>query len=208
MFPLMVNLTGRPVVVVGGGAVGRRKALTVRAAGAHVRIIDPNGPSDFTETGIEWVREPYRPDHLDGAALVIAAATPAVNTAVVSDATARGLWVNTASDPEAGTVSFPAWFTIGGLTIAVGTGGASPALAVRLRDKLRADIDPALVDWVAVLGRLRERVRAAVPDATERERLLASFAEWAWLERIRHDGTDVVLEEMTALASRAAQADG
>jgi precorrin-2 dehydrogenase/sirohydrochlorin ferrochelatase len=196
MFPVLLNVENLLVVVVGGGAVGRRKAVAVRDAGARVRVVDPAPTVTFAEPGIELVAEPYRAEHLDGAALVVAAATPEVNAAVVADAKARGLWVNSASDPAAGTVVFPASFAVGGLTVAVGTGGASPALARQLRDKLRGELDPALAEWVAVLARVREQVRAAIPEEAERERLLASFADWAWLERIRRDGADVVLAEM------------
>lgn len=197
MFPVLLNVADRIVVVVGGGAVGQRKARSLLKAGARVRIIDPVRAG----LDVEWVAEPYRAEHLDGAALVIAAAPPDVNAVVVADALARGLWVNSASEP-AGNVVFPASFAVGELTMAVSTGGASPALARQLRDKLRDELDPALVEWVAVLARVREAVQAANP--AERETLLKSFAEWAWLERIRRDGSAVVLAEMMKLASRAA----
>lgn len=196
MLPVLLNVRERPVIVVGGGGVGRRKALTLRGVGARVRIIDPVLAVDCHEPDIEWVVEPYRAEHLDGAALVIATATPDVNATVVADAKARGLWVNSATDPTAGNIIFPAWFAVGDLTVAVSTGGASPTLAKQLRDKLRDEIEPSLVVWVAVLAQIREQVLAVVPEATERERLLASFAEWKWLERIRCDGADVVLAEM------------
>lgn len=204
MFPVLLNVADRIVVVVGGGPVGQRKARTLRKAGAQVRIIDPMRDVTFAEPGVDWVAEPYRAEHLAEAALVIAAATSDVNAVVVADALARGLWVNSASEP-AGNVVFPASFALGELTMAVSTGGASPALARQLRDKLRDELDPAIVEWVAVLARVREAVQAANP--AERETLLKSFAEWAWLERIRRDGSAVVLAEMLALVPGIIPAD-
>ena len=150
MLPVMLNLAGRVVVVVGGGAVGQRKAAAAREAGAVVRVIDPK-PAGAEEPGVEWVADVYRATHLVGAGLVFACGPPDVNAQVVADATARGIWVNSATSPSEGDFVLPAAARRGGITLAVSTGGASPALARRIRDKLEAEIDPALVEWVALL---------------------------------------------------------
>jgi precorrin-2 dehydrogenase/sirohydrochlorin ferrochelatase len=208
MFPVFLKLNGRRVVVVGGGSVGRRKALAALAAGAAVRVIDPAPrPADLTDPRLEWLPQPYRPDHLAGAALVFAAATPAVNASVVADATARGIWVNTASDPAAGDFTLPASFAVGGLAVAVGTGGAAPALARRVRDRLTGQFDPAYADWVAVLGRVRALVLDAIGDEPTRRDWLDRFADWPWLERIRRDGPEAAFAAMAEEVRRAAPPD-
>jgi precorrin-2 dehydrogenase/sirohydrochlorin ferrochelatase len=205
VLPVYLKLNGRRVVVVGGGAVGRRKAAAARAAGASVRVIDPAPrPAELTDPGLEWVAEPYRPEHLAGAALVFAAATEEVNAAVAADAVARGVWVNSATRPEDGDFVLPATLAVGGLTVAVGTAGAAPALARRVRDRLAGQLDPAYADWVAVLDRVRRVVRDAVADEPTRRQLLDRFADWPWLDRIRREGPDAVFAAMTEIVKSQA----
>src|SRR5947199_174915 len=74
MFPVMLNLRGRLGVVIGGGPVGRRKANALLDAGSTVRLVCLAPPALPLRACLEWRTEPYRPDHLDGAALVFAAA--------------------------------------------------------------------------------------------------------------------------------------
>ena len=202
MLPVVLDLTGRVVVVVGGGPVGRRKARAAADAGAAVRVVDPQPPDGLP--GVLWIAEPYRSDHLDGAALAFACATPGVNARVAADAKARGLWVNSASDPVQGDCFLPAVVRRGELTLAVSTGGASPALARRIRDKLEADFDAAFAEWVQLLNELRPEVLATVADPERRRTLLDTLADWPWLARLRADGIDSVREAMRAEVRRAA----
>lgn len=201
-FPVSLDLTGRVVVVVGGGPVGRRKAAAAAAAGARVRVVARESRPDDLPSVIEWITGDYTASHLDGAGLIFAAAGPAVNAFVVADATARGAWVNDAADPARGTFTLPATAAAGGLTVAVDTGGAAPALARRVRDRLAAALDPAVADWVAVLADLRAEVLATVPDAAARRRLLADFADWPWLDQLKRDGPDATRAAMRAAVRR------
>ncbi len=182
MFPVTLDLRGRTVVVIGYGAVGRRKAAA--AAGAEVRIVDPA------------INDAYRADHLNGATLVFACATPAVNARVVADCRALGIWVNSATDPTVGDFTLPAVFAVGDLSIAVGTGGASPALARRVRDRLAGQFDAAFGSWVTLLNEIRGEVLATVPDPDRRRTLLDDFADWPWLDRIRAEGVEAVRAAM------------
>ncbi|WP_439631596.1 precorrin-2 dehydrogenase/sirohydrochlorin ferrochelatase family protein [Gemmata sp.] len=198
MFPVTLNLAGRLAVVVGGGAVGSRKAAAARAAGAAVRIVDPVGAASGTA---QLISEPYRPDHLTGAFLVFACATPTVNARVVADAHSRGILVNSASDPSAGDFTLPSVVRSGDLTLAIGTGGAAPSLARRIREKLEGEFDAAFADWLCVLAEVRIVVFAEVPDADRRRELLDAFADWPWLARLRAEGAEAVKAAMLAEVS-------
>lgn len=200
MFPVLLDLTGRRVVVVGGGAVGRRKAAAARTAGADVVVVDPRPPG---EPGVAHLAEPYRAEHLAGACLAFAAATPEVNARVVADARRLGVWVNSATDPRAGDCVLPAVVRRGGLTVAVGTGGAAPALARRIRERLESQFDDTFAAWVALLDELRPVVLATVTDPARRRELFDALADWPWLERLRAEGAAVTRAAMFA-AVRAA----
>ncbi|MFO0849412.1 MAG: bifunctional precorrin-2 dehydrogenase/sirohydrochlorin ferrochelatase [Gemmataceae bacterium] len=199
LLTISLDLSARLVVIVGAGSVGRRKAVACSVAGAWVRMIDPRPrPDGFTPAGVEWVAEAYRPAHLEGAWLAFAAGPPEVNAAVVADATARRLWVCDAADPGRGGVVLPAVGHAGRVTVAVGTGGASPRLAARLRDEIVAGLDPAYPVWADLLAEVRPEVRAAVAAPAERRRVLADLADPRWLEAIRADGAEAVRARMRA----------
>lgn len=203
MLPISLNLSGRLVVVVGGGAVGLRKLSALGGTGAVIRLIDPE-PQTNLPPAVAHITEAYRAEHLDGAALVFACATPEVNVQVVGDARERGVWVNAATSPDDGDFALPAVVRRGDLTIAVSTSGASPALARRIRERLETEFDAAFAEWVRVLAEVRREVLAAVPDEERRRELLDSFAGWAWLERLRADGADTILASMRILVHRDA----
>jgi precorrin-2 dehydrogenase/sirohydrochlorin ferrochelatase len=206
LVPIFLHLTDRVGVVIGGGPVGRRKAAALHAGGARVRLVclEPRPP----DMPFDWLTEPYRSTHLDGSALVFAAATPEVNRQVVADARARGLWVNSADDPDSGDFVLPAVVRRGEFVLAVSTGGAAPALAREVRARLEAQFDDAFGQWVALLAELRPVVRSLFPNERQRRDVLAGFCRWEWLDRLRREGADAVRAAMHAEAATLAQDSG
>ncbi|HVS37463.1 MAG TPA: bifunctional precorrin-2 dehydrogenase/sirohydrochlorin ferrochelatase [Gemmataceae bacterium] len=206
MFPLFVNLTDRLVLAVGGGPVGQRKAAAALAAGARVRLVclDPR-PANETHSALDWRTEPYAAGHLDGAFLAFAAGPAEVNARLVADARERGVWVNSASDPKTGDFMLPAVFRRGDVVVAVGTGGAAPALAREIRRRLEEQFDDDFGRWAALLAELRPLVLQAVSDADRRRLLFARWAQWIWLQRLRRDGVDAVRQEWLRQLGQASE---
>jgi len=158
MLPLFLNLSGRRVVLVGEGAVaaGRRRLLT--AAGANVHEI---APADF------------RDEVLDGAWLVVTAASADVNAQVARAAEARRLFVNAVDDPPHASAYFTGVVERGGAIVAISTEGAAPGLTGLLREAIDAVLPDDLGRWVDEARRLRSVWRRdGVPLEARRPLLL------------------------------------
>jgi siroheme synthase-like protein len=189
----MLDLGGRCVVIIGGGAVAARKAAGVLEAGARgVRVVAPEVSGSF-DPAVAVVRERYRPEHLNGAGLVFAATDdPAVNGAVVRDARARGVLVcrTDADEQEPGDFSTPARFREQSITVAVSAGG-NPALAAMIRDGLRQRWDDRWSRMADAMAELRPMIRQSLASRpSDRARALRSLASDEALAMLESNGID------------------
>jgi precorrin-2 dehydrogenase/sirohydrochlorin ferrochelatase len=175
-FPILVDVDGRMVVVVGGGHVAERRARELLAAGGVVRVVSPEvgtGLAELAAKGELTVEpRPYRQGDLEGAALAVAATDdPAVNRRVAADGRDAGVLVNRADAPEAGGFSVPAVLRRGDLTVAVATAGRAPGLAGAVRRRLEGDFGPEWADLVDLLAADRASLPGAADEAAWRELL-------------------------------------
>jgi precorrin-2 dehydrogenase / sirohydrochlorin ferrochelatase len=162
-YPVSLSVAGRPCLVVGGGRVAARKVGGLLACGAEVHVIAPDVCDDLMAlTGISVERRRYAAGDVTGYRLVISATgDPEVDGAVSADAEAAGVWVNSADDPEHCTFIVPSVHRDGAVTIAVSTGGASPALARWLREQIAASFGEGVGELAAVLARARQTLKDA-----------------------------------------------
>ncbi len=176
-YPIMLDLTGVPVLVVGGGRVALRKIEGLLKAHAQVTVVAPSVAAAIHDLPVRVVVRDYERGDVLGARLVITATDDAtVNATVASDATRQGIWVNSADDPANCTFTLPAVARDGAVTVAVATGGASPALASHLRGELEG--------WLSEIG----AAQAAVTLAEQRSELQAngvSTESIDWSDRVR-----------------------
>src|SRR5256885_6223517 len=188
-YPVFLDLRGRRAVVIGGGAVAEQKVRGLIAAGAHVTLVSPEtvpALSDLARRGaIEIRRRSYRPGDLAGAWLAIAATDDrSVNEAVWAEAERVGVPLNAVDDLEHCSFIAPAIHREGDITVAVSTGGKSPALAVRLRQRIARLVGRAEARLCELLGELRPELATRVPDAQARTAL--------WYEIVDSDVIDFV----------------
>ncbi len=133
-YPLFLDLTGRRVVVVGGGRVAARRARDLVASGALVVVVTPEVDEEIAGMPVEVVRRAYRDGDLDAAWLALACTDdPAVNARVAADAESAGVWCVRADDAASSAAWRPAATAVDQVTVAVSAGG-DPAQAAELRD--------------------------------------------------------------------------
>lgn len=186
LFPVFLKLTGRTVLVVGGGQVAAAKLGALLAAGASVRVVAPHVADGIEQPGVAVERRPFEPRDLDDVWLVVAAATPEVNRQVAAAAETRRVFVNAVDDPASASAYLGGVVRRAGVTFAVSTDGRAPALAGLLREGLDAMLPSGELErWLLEADRLREQWRAGqVPMAARRPALLDA------LIRLYARGTD------------------
>ncbi len=203
LYPAFLDLSGKRCVVVGGGAVARRKADALVEAGARVTVIAPQ--VDPALAGIaEVVAREYRTGDLEGAWLAVAATDCAeANRQVAADAAAAGVWANVADRSATSSFVVPACVRRGPLTLAVSTAGASPALAARVRDVVAEAVGPAYGEFAAFLDDVRPRVLAAVADPKARSRILRQVADDAMFECFCREGRGAAEQRLSEILASA-----
>lgn len=187
-YPVNLLLTGRRVLVVGGGAVAASKVMGLVAAGAVVHVVAPAVGPEVRATTATWEQRPYRRGEVAAYRLAVACTDdPEVNQAVFDDGEAAGVWVNAADDPARCSYTLPARLDRGRLLVTVSTSGASPAYAAWLRDLLGTQLGPEHETLLDLLAEARSSLAAkglARPAADWRAALDSGM-----LDRIRSGRT-------------------
>ena len=164
-YPAFLRLAGRRCVVVGGGAVAKRKVLPLVDSEASVVVIAPAVSATIqalaSEGRLAIEERRYRRGDLVGAFLAFAATDdPAVNAEVAAEGRAVGALVNSADDPTACDFIVPASVRRGDVTVAISTRGRSPSFARQLRQELEAWLTSGRVELLDLLGGIRRELQS------------------------------------------------
>lgn len=203
-YPIHLDVRGRRCLVVGGGAVGTRKAETLAACGAEVVVVSPEATAELSawaEAGrILWQRRAYAACDLEGVFLAVGATDDeGLNRRLSADARRRGVLCNIADRPELCDFILPALVQRGDLVITVSTSGKSPALAKRLRRELEQRYGEEYALLLRLMGAVRRRLLAERHAPEEHRALFEALLESGLLERLRGgdlSGADRVLEAL------------
>ena len=178
LFPAFLKLTGRRVLVVGGGPVAASKLAALTDAGADIVVVAPDMVPEIRTAEAELVKRRFQPTDLDDAWMVVAAAPPEVNRAVAREAEARQLFVNAVDDPPNATVYLGGVVRRGGVTVAISTDGQAPALAGLIRQALEALLpEKEVARWLSTAQEQRRQwIANEVPMDERRPLLLHALA--------------------------------
>lgn len=184
-YPVFLRLAGRPVLLVGGGQVAAQKLPGLLEAGAQVTVVAPELRPEFRHTaGVALHARAFEPGDLEGAWFVVAAATPEVNRAVAAAAAARRVFVNAVDDQANASAFLGGVVQRAGVTLAISTGGAAPALAGLLREALESVLPDDLDEWLAVARQCRARWLAEGRPMAARRPLLLEALNALYAERL------------------------
>lgn len=137
-FPMMINLSGRKVLIVGGGGVASRRALTLKKCEAEITAVSPKFSPQFPSVSLR-IERAFVPEDINSSfALVIAATNDRMtNHEIYLMAESLSLPVNVADCKEECTFFFPSLINCGSVAVSVCSAGESSSLTHRLSDRLR-----------------------------------------------------------------------
>ncbi|WP_010531885.1 NAD(P)-binding protein [Lentibacillus jeotgali] len=185
--PLMIDLTDKHVIVVGGGAVAERRIRATLEGGANLTVISPEITegihSLWLDGDLTWRKKRVAPGDLADAFLVIAATNDVqVNQSIVQASPSNAL-INDASDAEKGDLAFPSFFKRGLLSISVSTNGASPMLAAKIKQDLQAAYDNSYTDYVDFLYECRKQLKQSALSKHEQRLILQAILSDKFLNK-------------------------
>ena len=198
--PIMLQVHGRVAVVVGAGSVGMRRVRTLHEAGARVVLVARELPDSLPSADVTVLHGPYHRDALAGAALVFACTDDTeLNRQISRDARRIGALVNAADQPEDCDFFVPAVVTDGEVQIAIGTSGASPGLAGRLKRRMAEALPERIGEYAALLARLRDELKGRVADVAGRGRIMKELAGEETYKEFLSAGPERVREDLDRL---------
>ncbi len=197
-YPVFLDLKGRRAVVVGGGRVAERKVAALLAAGAAVTVVSPTLTErlrkEVTLRTIRHVPRGFKKNDLEGAFLTIAATdSPEINREVAALAPAL---VNVVDVPTECNFIAPSVVARGDLTIAISTGGTSPALAKTVRKELEGIYGNEVSGYLRFLRGIRTRALSEIGHRKKREKFLKGLASPAIFKMLRSKGLGEVKKDV------------
>ncbi len=201
--PIFTNLSGKAVLLVGGGHVALRKARTLLSAGAVLTVVSHQFEAEFyhwqQQQQARLIQGDFNADQLAGHWLVLAATDDDdVNAAVHQAATARQIWVNTVDDQAKCEFIFPSIIDRSPILVAISSGGTAPVLVRRLREKLETLLPQHLGPLAELVGKFRGKVQAKIQGFAERRQFWEKIFNSAVVSLVQKQQFSAAEAELTA----------
>jgi precorrin-2 dehydrogenase/sirohydrochlorin ferrochelatase len=196
-YPVSLDLTDKRCVIIGGGEVAQRKAERLIACGAQVTVVSPSLTPLLEDrkkaNAIEHIDTDYERQALHGAFMVIGATDhDDVNAQISRDALSLGILVNIVDDPDKCNFILPSLVQQGDLSIAVSTGGKSPALAKKIKEDLQQQYGPEYESLLKIMGSLRKKIMAQGHATEANKAVFEALVRSDMLQAIRDGNLDLV----------------
>jgi precorrin-2 dehydrogenase/sirohydrochlorin ferrochelatase len=189
LYPVNLNITDKLCLVVGGGAVALRKTKSLLAGGAKIRVISPEVHVELRvleqNKAIEWFQRGFVEGDLKGAFLAFAATNNhEIQNLISREAAKYSVLLNSADDPRNSQFHVPAHFRRGKMLVTVSTGGCSPALAKKIRQRLELELAPEYEIVVELFSLIREKVVGLDGDSVSNGELFSRLLQQGIVELI------------------------
>ena len=206
-YPIFLDLRGKKCLVVGGGGVAQRKVEILLEAKAKVTLISPHvtpGLRELKKKGkVRYLARKYRKGDTKGFFLAYdASADPRVHSLVVKEALDNHVLINVVDRPKLCNFIAPAVVQRGNLVIAVSTGGASPAMAKKVRQRLERIFGREYEKGLRLLSALRRELMRRSLSASDRRRIFTELAGSRLLDYIREGKRGTVDRLLSRIAGR------
>ncbi|MGL4800358.1 MAG: precorrin-2 dehydrogenase/sirohydrochlorin ferrochelatase family protein [Cellulosilyticaceae bacterium] len=189
MYPAMLNVEGKCITIIGGGKVAYRKAKVLLSFGAKLRVVSPAFEEAFEklEGDITLLKRCFGEveEELRGSFIVIAATDKrGLNEQIGKYCDTHHILCNVIDDKHLSSFIVPAYIRRGDLILSVSTNGHSPSLTKKIKEALAETYDESYGEYVAILGRMRERILQDITDETSKRQQLHHLIEMD-LEELR-----------------------
>jgi precorrin-2 dehydrogenase / sirohydrochlorin ferrochelatase len=181
-YPLLLNVSGKSCLVVGGGGVAERKVRILLKFNAAVKLVSPKATKNLIRLAdagrILLVQREYEEGDLEGTALVFAATSQEeTNSRIKADAEARRIPVNVVDNPRLCDFIVPSIVRKGSIVIAISTSGTFPALSKKLRKLIAEEIHGDFARYASILGKMRSLLMTTEKDRGKRKAILKKLSE-------------------------------
>jgi uroporphyrin-III C-methyltransferase/precorrin-2 dehydrogenase/sirohydrochlorin ferrochelatase len=210
--PIFYQISGKPCLVIGGGAIAARKAELLLKAGGKLLVIAPEIDDRIrdmaTDQTLEFKQRGFAADDLKGMVCVIAATDDmAVNREISAQAQAQGIPVNVVDSPELCSFIMPSMIDRSPVQIAISTGGVSPVLARMLRSRLESFIPGAYGELAGMAEEFRDCVKQSLPNVDSRRRFWETVLDGTVAEMVfsgrTGDARDLLQQQLKDFDSSA-----
>ena len=181
MYPFMINIHHKKIVVIGGGKIAAKRIIALIPWQPFITVISPKLDEQLValvnNDVIQHKERTFQASDIEAAFLVIAATNDKTVNRIVKDSCASNQLYNIVDDPQGSSFHFPAMHTGHDITVAVATNGLSPTLAIHLRDEFASIIDDLQPAYLDFLREVRQQLKGTPLTVQQKRALFAECME-------------------------------